>query len=1229
MDTGLTAHDRRPDNAPDGQAARAGASARPGAALPLGVPGAGERQAAVQANRAQPESGQTTAGQPGVQPDDATPQSKPDAENEPRLGLALDAITSGRMRVLDRFAKLPGPVRYVGYGIGGLVVAWCVVLALVYLRLLFGPVSIDGFAPRIAAAVEARLPPGFQLDVSGADIERVGAGFGVRLTDARVRDAQGAPMFSAPAVTVGFSLLSFASGDIAPRSLILSAPNISLIGGGEATGTLNAADIVAIAFVVLNPDGGIEELDVTEATVSAAGEGVHLEGVHARLFAEHSGSGPSSIALEARGGLTPQSEWAANGRLVRRDDGGISGELAFADLVPDALFPATTAGPRRIAAETPVSGQVSFATLLDGTLADARFDILIGAGRIQAGDDVSFKLDEARISGSWDAARRVMKIAPSRFLAGRSRAVLGGEIAFPDNRSMSYGTVPIGLGFTDVHIATREDAEPVVIDAVVFDAVYEIAARQVRVGRFDFLAGDASISMLGYLRQAPGSPGIALRGEAARMSMDVFKSLWPEGVAPATRDWLMRQVHGGDIVNATVNVSIEPGELAAVGGLANLSRNAVSVTFRIEDADFGYFYDLPAIRSATLDGRWTPSSFELEFVGDKARIDLPASGPVFVTGGSYMLRDTRVNPVQAELEILTRGPLPSHLLLLDHDPLNVPTSRGMDIAQTAGDVAMRMTMDMPIREGLTIADTGLIVDATITGLRFPASPEQVIEKGDVTLTIRNGLLRVSGEGQIDGVKADLSVSEPIYGNAGESERQVSLILDAKSRKALGLDFGDFLQGEFPVVMNELDEGRRRVEADLKNARLYQPAVGLDKPPGSPATFAAILSPDAETGGTRLSDIRLSGRELFVSGSGLVRANGQIAALDLDTFRLQGDDSARMSVRTDKGGNFNVEIEAVRFDMRRVLDNAKTGGLAEGGARSGDTRRYKVAAVIGSARGYNGEILQSVDIDLDMKGDDIRYIKMTGAFSDNSTMRFEIARPAARPDPVMSVSGNNAGRLLRWLDLYSRINGGQIGMRATLGKNSGDARGRFQIVNFAIDRDPSLSTLIDRTGSLRGDPSWQEASRNAPNTANMGFDEFYVDFARARGIFDFRHGVLRGPAVGATFDGQVDFTGRRVAANGTYVPLYAINNFFGRVPLLGTILGGRSNEGLIGVNFSVAGDLARPTLTVNPVSAVTPGIFRLLLDAPSRSMQSGGQSPQPGNNGVSPDRFDPLAQQPGR
>ena len=104
----------------------------------------------------------------------------------------------------------------------------------------------------------------------------------------------------------------------------------------------------------------------------------------------------------------------------------------------------------------------------------------------------------------------------------------------------------------------------------------------------------------------------------------------------------------------------------------------------------------------------------------------------------------------------------------------------------------------------------------------------------------------------------------------------------------------------------------------------------------------------------------------------------------------------------------------------------------------------------------------------------------------------------------------------------------------------------------------------------------------------------VHFTRTPGRFVIREGFIFGPTLGATVDGTLDYAADQVQLSGTYIPAYGLNNVLARVPVLGYIFGGGPNEGVLGVNFEIAGAVSRPLLRVNPMSAVMPGFLRKII-----------------------------------
>jgi len=101
----------------------------------------------------------------------------------------------------------------------------------------------------------------------------------------------------------------------------------------------------------------------------------------------------------------------------------------------------------------------------------------------------------------------------------------------------------------------------------------------------------------------------------------------------------------------------------------------------------------------------------------------------------------------------------------------------------------------------------------------------------------------------------------------------------------------------------------------------------------------------------------------------------------------------------------------------------------------------------------------------------------------------------------------------------------------------------------------------------------------------------------------REGVVRGPLLGGTIDGVVDYGRDEVHMRGTLVPLYGPNNLLGQIPLVGLFMGGEK-EGLFGITYEVVGRPGNPVLRVNPISALTPGILRKVFEFPINGEDGG-------------------------
>ena len=133
----------------------------------------------------------------------------------------------------------------------------------------------------------------------------------------------------------------------------------------------------------------------------------------------------------------------------------------------------------------------------------------------------------------------------------------------------------------------------------------------------------------------------------------------------------------------------------------------------------------------------------------------------------------------------------------------------------------------------------------------------------------------------------------------------------------------------------------------------------------------------------------------------------------------------------------------------------------------------------------------------------------------------------------------------------------------------------------------------RDFAVKGEASLDRLAAGGPAGAQSGisFSRLRAEFTRQNGQLTIREGVVKGPTIGATIEGSIDYPGNQVRMSGTFVPMYGLNNMFGQIPIFGLFLGGGSNEGLIGVTYEVVGTPGQPVLRVNPISAMAPGRAR--------------------------------------
>ncbi len=208
-------------------------------------------------------------------------------------------------------------------------------------------------------------------------------------------------------------------------------------------------------------------------------------------------------------------------------------------------------------------------------------------------------------------------------------------------------------------------------------------------------------------------------------------------------------------------------------------------------------------------------------------------------------------------------------------------------------------------------------------------------------------------------------------------------------------------------------------------------------------------------------------------------------------------------------------------------------------------------------------------------------------SQNSNLEITIS-PHKKNGINMVVSGNDAGELLRRGKFYENGYGGLF--KASIHYNSRfKMSGTLEIEEFRIRNAPVLAQIIS-SASIIG-------LLDNLNGNGLLFTKIEGSFDYKTGELTLKDGVAVGPSLGLTMDGFEQYGKKQNTVNvsGLVSPVYIINGVVKAIPLIGKVLGGEKGEGVFGVSYKVQGNSSSPIVLVNPLSILTPGIFRNIFN----------------------------------
>lgn len=180
-----------------------------------------------------------------------------------------------------------------------------------------------------------------------------------------------------------------------------------------------------------------------------------------------------------------------------------------------------------------------------------------------------------------------------------------------------------------------------------------------------------------------------------------------------------------------------------------------------------------------------------------------------------------------------------------------------------------------------------------------------------------------------------------------------------------------------------------------------------------------------------------------------------------------------------------------------------------------------------------------------------------------------------------IDSSDAGAVFAAAGFLRQARGGQMRLDLSPVGTAGAFNGALGINGIRVRDAPAMAALFNALSVV--------GLLEQMGGAGLHFEQVEAAFRLTPERITLTEASAVGPSIGLSMDGTYDVNTAQMDMQGVFSPLYLING-------VGSLLT-RRGEGVIGFNFALTGPATAPRVQVNPLSALTPSIFREIFRRP--------------------------------
>ncbi|MGY3437165.1 MULTISPECIES: hypothetical protein [unclassified Marinovum] len=815
----------------------------------------------------------------------------------------------------------------------------------------------------------------------------------------------------------------------------------------------------------------------------------------------------------------------------------------------------------------PISGSLRTSLDDEGALGPLHATLSIGEGVVQPSDATSpipFKSARSYFTYTPDGA--TLRFSELSVVSDLVKATAEGSAILEDTGD----GLPSALqGQVRLSAITANPAE-------IFDAPRDLASADLdfhlaldpfvlRIGQLALHDDGQTLRLRGQVAAAPEGWDISIMGQLAEILPERLLSFWPQGFKTKSRTWVAENVFAGALRNVALRLRLEPGK----------AKPEIFLSGEVAEAEVRFLKNLPPVTGAAGILQLEDNRFVVQV--DKGRIVAGEGGTLDAAGTVFEIPDVRVKPAPAKIKVSAAGPIHAALWLLNQPPLSALDKAGKSPDMAAGRLKATGMVSTLLMKGVDPSD----VRFEITGQGFDvASTDLVPNKKLAARTLKfsasNDSLRIEGAGTLEGVPFDGFWQGPLgkaaAGKAARVEADVALsqaFLDAFSIALPPGSVSGKGSGRLKMDLVRNQPPKFALTSNLAGLGLRLDAIGWSMSQSATGTLAidGVLSTPA-----RIDRLALRAPGMDLEGKLTLQQGGGLQTLAISRMRAGNWLDAAVTL-TGRGAGVApaVLISGGSIDMRNA-PFASTKGGGGGGAASGPL----------SLAPDRLQITDGITL-TNFRGNFTSNGGLSGKFQarmNGGTRVVGDVTPTGKGSKFV-IESEDAGGLMRHAGLIKNLKGGSFHLKLVPTGATGTFDGELDIRDIRIRDAPVMAELLSAISVI--------GLIEQLGGQGISFPEVEARFRLTPRQVILTRSSAVGPSMGITLDGYYDLANKTMDMQGVLSPIYVVN-FVGQIF-------SRKGEGLFGFNFNLKGKSDDPRIQVNPLSALTPGMFREIFRRP--------------------------------